>query len=513
MTDDHGRNKSEEIMLSEILRPLALRGNQIRKGTVLATLIVALLAGVYLFIQPATRSMTLGFRPVFEGASTGKYPNGLPFAANDVVSTSVLEQVSARNQIDQYCPRDAFSSGFTVQENSPALQFLNLEYQARLSDVRLTPVDRQRLQDEYASRRAAIQPQYQLSYVQPSACNSVPRAIARKSISEVLETWAIESDEKRGVMKFRVPILTPRVFDQIVGGEESLLIRADLLRTAVSRVIANIEQVERLPGSELVRGSEGDTSFAEVRAELEDLRQARLDPLIVNAASAVGPGSIAFVRQALESAQIRHRAANKRADAYRQALREYSGVVPVSNDELSKGDPRESSSDVQALTPQIDRTFVDRIVELSNVNTTFRQEVTRDSLDAAIEAVERGAVVEQYQQLLTTLGNGARDQSAIAGVTKAIEGIVNDAKAATRRFNQIYAEYTRVSLRPGPAMYRIDQPVTESVVRAFGTREYGLLLLAVLVTTPILLAVTYLVHHHLHKFIMSLRRPIIDSGV
>jgi hypothetical protein len=80
---------------------------------------------------------------------------------------------------------------------------------------------------------------------------------------------------------------------------DNLLIRADLLRTAVSRVIANIREIELLPGAGLVRGSEKKISLPEVRAELEDLIQAQLDPLVAQAGRGLGRQAIRWLDQSL----------------------------------------------------------------------------------------------------------------------------------------------------------------------------------------------------------------------
>jgi hypothetical protein len=100
----------DEIPAGGPFRPLARRGGHIRKGTILATIIAALLGGVYFFVQPTTRSASLGFRPVFDGAQAGRYPNGLPFSPTDIVAASIVNQVFAKNSIQEYCAPSVFGS-------------------------------------------------------------------------------------------------------------------------------------------------------------------------------------------------------------------------------------------------------------------------------------------------------------------------------------------------------------------------------------------------------------------
>jgi hypothetical protein len=506
MNSPEDLRKDDEIAIGELVRPLVLHRRQIWLGTLAATVLAVAVGALYAVVQPSTRSARLEFRPLFNGANEGKYPNDLPFSATDVVNPSVVDQVFARNALQQFCPPGTFLSGLVVEESSPALVFLDLDYRARLSDARLSAVDRQRLQEEYTSRRASLERQYQLTFIEPRECRSIPIPVLVKALPEILETWATDSEEKRGVMKLRIPMLTPAIFDQSASADESLLVRADLLRSAVERVIANIIEVEALPGSELVRGSEKNISLREVRAELEDLMQARLDPLVAQAGRGLGRESLRWIEQALQTSTIRLQAAQQRAEALRMALREYSGVPTVSPaGSTSAGNRPQASSDVQALTPQIDRTFIDRIVDLSSLNTTFRQEITRDAINASVEAVNRAAVVEQYRQLLQSMEGGTGESIPAERVSRTLEQIAAQAKDATQRFNEIYAEFSRVSLRAGPTMYRIERPPEVVVIRAFGLGAYASLILAVALATPLVLAIVFLARHHIRRLSGSLQ--------
>lgn len=496
------REHEQVVVVDNLFRPIIERRRQILQGTILAVLLAALVGGAYFARQATRRSAFVEFRPVFEGADQGKYPNGLPFAGTDVLDNSIVDRVFDNNHLETSCQRAAFHAGLAVLVDSPQLQFLNLEYQTRLSDSRLTTVDRDRLQGEYANRRASMESHYQLIWLQPVECSPVPQAILFKALGEILETWASDAQLKRGVLKPNTAVLTPAVFKRLAGSDENLLVRADLLRTAVARVLASIREVQTLPGADLVRGSDANVSFAEIRAELEDLIQARLDPLVSQAGRGLGRKAVGWVEQALQTATIRMDAAEQRAEAYRTALREYSGVTtaPASATNNVPRERQQNSSDVQSLTPQIDRTFIDRIVELSAANTTFRQEITRKTIEASVDAVERRAVVEQYRTLLTSMTKGDESLSTV-DVDNALAQLTTQASTATRRFNEIFDEFSRVSLRAGPALYRVEQPPQATAVRAFGLRSLALVLLAVLFATPIILMIGILLRYHFQRLV------------
>jgi hypothetical protein len=470
----------------------ALFGSQVQyhrllwRGTAATTLLAAFVGGWYFFAQPVVYGARLNFQPVFEGARAGRYPNGLLFSPTDIVHRSVIDQVFATNALQGYCDSATFASGFIVEEGSPAMARFDEEYRARLSDTRLTPVDRRRLQEDYANRRAGLERRYRLTFVHPANCAAIPSRVLLEALPEILETWALDAREKRGVNRVRVPVLTTTIFDDIGAADETLLVKADLLRTAISRVVTNILRVEEQPGAQLVRGSEKNISLREVRAGLEDLMKARLDPLIVRAASSVPGEAAGWVNQALRSSTIRLRAAQQRSDVYRTALREYSRVAPSAPADVSP-EPGQSPSDVQALTPQIDSTFIDRIVELSSLSTAFRQELTRSAIEASVEAADRAAVVEHYRELLSAIRANRGAAAAPRDVDMALRQVAAEAKEATRRFNEIYAEFSRRSLGAGLEMYRIERRPEMFAMRRFATRSYFLLLLGVMIAAPVVI--------------------------
>jgi hypothetical protein len=251
-------------------------------------------------------------------------------------------------------------------------------------------------------------------------------------------------------------------------------VRADLVRSAILRVLDNIELVRKLPGSRAIRMPETGASFAEVQARLDDLVQAWLDPLVATAGRGLGPESVAWVQQALSVAQARHATAQRNVEAYRAALREYSGMSDVVSGKSSAAGSSQGANDVPGMTTTIDQSFIDRIMNLSATNTNFRQELTRDLVDASLLEVQQRTAVEHYSQVLASLQRGASSLSS-EEVTKRLDAIVAEAKRLTAEFGSIYEEFSRVSLRPGPALYRVEQPVVTSTIRAFSRRDLLLL--------------------------------------
>jgi hypothetical protein len=121
--------------------------------------------------------------------------------------------------------------------------------------------------------------------------------------------------------------------------------------------------------------------------------------------------------------------------------------------------------------PQIDRTFIDRILEMSAPNTVFRQELTRNMVAASLDAVELESVVNHYKHVLAALKEGGTGAS-VTDISAKLAEIVTEGKELTRQFNGLYEEWSNVSFRPAPAMYRTERPGVVEVVRPRSMSAY-----------------------------------------
>ena len=134
---------------------------------------------------------------------------------------------------------------------------------------------------------------------------------------------------------------------------------------------------------------------------------------------------------------------------------------------------------MQTLSPQIDRTFIDRIIEMSEGNTTFRQQLTESMVTATVEAVAAQERAGYYRRLLESLREPGGSGLSSDDIDRRLNEIVDQGKALTTQLNGLYMEFSRVSLRAAAAMYQTQRPVTTEVYREFTPRE-----LVMLVNTP-----------------------------
>jgi hypothetical protein len=498
-----GSEQEQTNSAGVILRLIAMHYRRALRIAIVAAAVVAVAGTVYLLWgQTVRRTFTLEFRLTFAGAETGQYPNGVPFAASEVADASILDLVFDANEIGQYCQRETFRGGYFVEQRSTQSLSLDAEYQGRLSDPRISPIERQRLQDEYLAKREALPMQYRLVFVQPNECAGIPRMVVTKTMTDVLTTWAKESDEKRGVLNHNVEVLTPGMLDSILEG--SSLLRADLLRTSLWRVIYNIDEVIELPGAKLVRLSTAPptgqaaangavseaVSFMEIRHKLTDLVRSTLEPLVVGAGQALVRESVAWVTETVSNAERTRLAAEARADAYLTALREFSRTAQAPTASGS-GQPQANARDMQTISPQIDLGFLDRIIEMSEANIEYRRELTAAMVRATVEAVAAEERAGYYRRLLASLReNNGRTMTA-AEIDGKLKDIIERGKMLTQQYNDLYQEFSRVSLRSAASLYEVERPVTSEVLRSLSPTGLILMILAAF-TAALLLAFVFL---------------------
>lgn len=475
---------------ADVMRTLRRYQRQILLGAAVVTALALFGGGAwYAVLQPARRTVAMQFTLSFEGPV---YPNGLKFSANDIVAPSVIDEVYRTNTINTYCDVELFRSGFFVDEKSLAIEVLDDEIRQRLSEPRVTTVERERVMAEYRQRRATLPVEHRLTFVIPEKCAAIPDTVALKALSDVLLTWANQSESRRGVLRVQVYAMKPSILTSTAGKDAMLLVRSDLLRRALVDTLNNIEAVGSLPGAGFVQMPDTGRSFRQIAVEIESLLRARVEPLVA-ASVAVSPDATNWLRDALEGAESRKASNIAREQAYLQALREYSGTRGADSNRTgqSRGRPDSGGADVGTLAPQIDSTFIDRIIEMAGTSEAYRQTLTDNLVGAGVSVAAGDLDVRYYKWLLASRRSGQSD----AELEKTLQALTEAARALIVEFNTLYDHYTSVSLRPDAEMYTIASAPTSDRLIGFTRRSYLLLVASALFGSLVLGALAALAYN------------------
>jgi hypothetical protein len=470
----------------------------------MAYLIIA--AAVYL-LSPRQKVVSMPFRLEFKGASGGTYPNGLKFSVADVVATPVLLEVYNANNLGRFVSFDPFSRSIYVLESNRELERLTTEYASKLADVKLTPVDRDRLEREFDAKRNSIsKSEYMLQYV-PAGSQSLPNAAVNKALSDILGVWARRAAVEKKALDYQVAVISPGAIDTVRVVDNDYIVPLLQLRQRLNDAITNARSVEEdVPGVRLIRLPASRLSISDIRARLDEVLRFRVEPLIVGAfksgattaaATEVARAQLAYDKRTLDAAQGRETALRNTLLTYesqRPAAREIAaGSATTQTAVPTTAAPRQSGG--ETVMPQLSDTFIDRIADLTsrNADRDYRQRLTNDIKDASLAVVPAQAAVKYDQDLLDLFqrGGGAAAQSP-ASLKQQWDTAVTEVRQAITDLNAIYTLASR-QIYPETEMYRVTGPTVTRVDLSISPMRlllYGIL--ALFVALPLIIVFVFL---------------------
>lgn len=459
--------ESEEVSLHQVGRTIRRYQGPIRLAmlAIAAALFIGI-AVIYLLI-PTQRVTTLDFRLAFRGAEKGEYPNGTPFSSTEIVSPTVLNEVFRHGDYAQYLEFDDLKSSLFVVQSNEALQALMRAYRAKLSDPKLTAVDRARIEQEFEEKRASLsKADYSISLANSERISKVPNSIRQKILNDTLATWAEQTVDDKGVSLYDISILSSGVFADVSSPAYDYLVGLDVLRSKINSVIENVDQLLAIPGAKVLRTEKTNRSLAELRTKLSDLTSYRLRPLIGTVASegiSKNPAaSLEFLRSQLAFTRLEVQEGQSRVASVRDSLERYMQERKTTSPERS-----DSAGPTDSII--MDQSFLNRIVELSaeGNDLAYRQRLVDEYRRASIEVVPLESEVRYYEMLLQSFGGRSRaatdaERTLIDGERQAI---VAEAVAATNEVNEIYERLSK-DLNPSTMLYALNGPVATTNERA-----------------------------------------------
>lgn len=466
--------------------------------TILAAIAVAyaLVAVVLYLLSPAKRVTTLPFRVVFEGADANRYPNGMNFNTTEITATPVLQKVYTANRLEKFVKFVDLKNSIFVIEYNKELERLASEFNARLSDPRLSPVDRDRIQTEYDLRRDSIRrTDFALTFVVDERTHSMPARLRTQILKSVLDVWAEQAMIEKGAGRYRIPVVSKNILAPEMSLEgRDYIVSIDILRTKVNRIITTIDQLLHVAGAEVLWTGKERITLPEVRVNLDDTRRFRLEPLLLRLASQRSGESSArdFVQSQLESARRRRDQERARVETLSRSLDLYMQRNATTTG--SEGDARSAAGGAQVI-PQIDKSFLDQITDLvtQKRDIDFRQRLIENINSAAISGLLPAEnEVMYYETLIRNMGSGRGEVQTDAAIAAEYARAAQEIYRAVDQVSDLYATMSR-NLNPGLVVYSLTEPVTESSARSFSLRRllaFGVLLM--LIAVPLVLFGTLL---------------------
>jgi hypothetical protein len=468
------------------------------------------LVGVLLVFltSPAERLSTVPFRLLFDGAEKGEYPNGNVFSTSEIVAGPVLTEVFKINDLQRFGKYEDFKDTVYVLQSNLDLDLLGYEFQARLADTRLTPVDRARIEEEFRRKREAlVDPVYSLNIRRHERLSTMPRDLVNKVLLDVLAVWAKQADERKGATKYNVDVLSPSILQRQMLEQEDYLVAIDIMRAKTARVLATLDEIDKLPGAKALRVGESRVSVADVRAALQDVIRFTLEPLMGLVRSegiTKNPRSLSVYasnqlfqrrQEALESAA--------RVQALQASVREFSDQSVLPAGDTGPAGQGQGQGPRGTITPQLDQTFLDRLMTLSIAKDEFEyrrkmtDRVITESEIAASKAREAAYYEDLARQLQSSTGRTAGSPETVALIKTRSAHAFDEIVHGIEQTALLYKELSAQNLNPSSTVFAVTGPFTQTTQRSLTARTVLLYLVLILLLTITLVPIGCLIHHAL----------------
>jgi len=502
MSDEHvSLDQDGEISLRAYFETIWRYRQVVGLGLVLITALFVLAVWAYSLKVPEERVASIQFRLMFEGAAQDQYPNGIPFSPTDIVGAPVVTEVFKANDLQRFAPYEYFKQGLYVQQASPELYNLASEYQAKLNDNRISPVERARIEEEYKNKRKAlVDPVFLLSFRRSERVKELPADLVQKTLTDVLTTWAEQADTRKGALRYQVPVLSSKILSRENIANDDYLVTVDLLRARAVRIVRTIDEFEKLPGALTLRTKADRMSLSEIRANLEDSIRFDLEPLLgIIRSEGVTKNALQLSLYASNMAfQIRldKQEIEGRAAALQTGLNSYlarPGSVPATDAAGRPATPFGGGT----VMPQLSETFLDKLGEMVATTNKDEQEYRRKLTDQLIEETRRATTFDRdlayYEELAKAVrGIGARSTGSPELITLIRERTTKAYDLIAKSTDQLSAFYEELSaqnLGPASRMYVVTRPFAQHTENALSSRVvylfFGFVMLGSLIAVPV----------------------------
>jgi hypothetical protein len=477
-----------------------------------AVMIGYLIAAVAIYVlAPAQSVTTLRFRLEFTGAEQGQYPNGTKFSSAEIITTPVLRRAYEANELGRFTTFLDFTKSVFVLESNTAQDTLSLEYQARLSDPKLSPVDRDRLQREYESKVASLsKDEFSLNYLRPSRVRSIPEVVVRKTLHDILTGWAEYVSKEQHVLEYRVALLSPNeVMTVPVTANPDPIVATQMLRASVMRVQYNIDAMRRIPAADLVRTSKEQLSLFDLGSRLENILRFGLDPLVESIATSPlltnRAATVRFLETQVAYDQRMLDGQRQRAEAAKQALAMYmSGrtMEEVGENGLApRAGPGQSTVN-ETVMPQLNDSFLDRIIQMTSnaADLTYRKALSEDYRESSLRVVpmQQGVAYDKAVMEVVRSATGSSSTLTRQAVTQQLATTREELRRIVVNVHEIHRVVSR-NMNPSTELLSLIGVPATRFERSIGLKKLALYgILTCFIALPIIV-VLCLLHNRVRE--------------
>jgi hypothetical protein len=205
------------------------------------------LLGALWIVLPQQSRATVDISFLFPEASSGYYPNKLPFHPDDLLENVLLRKNFQINQVNRWMIYDDFKSSFSMRQSGQELLALRREFQGKLDDRKLTSAEKQKLEEEFRSKLVKIpNTTHQIIWNQTGrSAQLIPTAEIEKILADIPRLWAQEYVEQKKVLVNSAQVPGKMVASSNLDESSFLLTE---LTNRIRALVVGLNEIKKLPG-------------------------------------------------------------------------------------------------------------------------------------------------------------------------------------------------------------------------------------------------------------------------
>lgn len=465
---DETEPQSEFLLLDALWFFVRRHGRTLVTGLAVALGVFGVLAcGLYCLLPVHTDAWT-ELRFVFNGVDQDQYPNGLPFAAEEVLAIPVLDEVYRRNGLAAYLKFDQFAKALSISQANRQLDALERRYQGLLADKKLTAAERSRIEDDWYKQSQQLRSaQYTLHYSTVSR-RLLPEAVVCKVLADIPMVWADLAIRQKGVLAYGIACISP-LEEKSLAAKFPLYALQEVYTTA-GALQSELDDIRQLPGASLLRPPAVPATVEDLRVGVNSLirfslptiyRDVLLDSLHHDPA-----GTQRQLDAITGSLTIKSNTATQMAANYLTAYQQYMQKgAPAGNRVeavLPPGGSSGSAGGGPGFVVQIDSGFLDRISDMAtkSLDFSYRQKLIQDytlALNTAEKIKEDLAFIQANVKWTLERKPGLSAATSEEG-GQVLATVVKPLNTLVEQTNALVRQLSRNNLENGTSLYQTVKP-------------------------------------------------------
>lgn len=466
MNAQNEMSNSQQSYNDEIdLRELAI-AFWTKRYVVLVVIVIGFLIGLGVFLgkygsQTSKEFSYVDARLTFPTASDSKYPNGLPFAATDIIASQILKDVYEANKIEDFSLHFSdFASLFSVSPASPNRMFIDATYKDSLANSKLSMAEIEELNSKYATEIKQDSVGFvRLTFAQ-NGSNLLPSSVVNKVLLDTLNYWANFAITQQGVLD--VAIVVPGEVDDYILENSEYVVISEYLSDIARQIKTAAERLSKDSLASMLIDKETGLSSGSILEQMSDLESFHLN--VFKRVFAVTPiansesDSSLYLRSRIIEVEETIAELARNGEAVEGIFNAYNSTGNrVAN--LSNGSGTGTQS---SFTPQYGDAFLSKLMSIGDElsDAKFKQELLNKKMEYSITANKLETELRRLKSALASLTQqqelpGVERSAVRSTLEKEVEYIVQKLRFFSSTLNRILLVRSDTVLGKSGALYEV----------------------------------------------------------